>query len=72
MTVTNSYVRAIRGPVLLIVLGVLLLIDHAGTLSFWRRWPALLVVMGLMILLERVVTPAYPTAPPPPPGVGGV
>ncbi|MCC6586360.1 MAG: hypothetical protein IT168_06545 [Bryobacterales bacterium] len=72
MTVTNSYVRAIRGPVLLIVLGVLLLIDFAGSLSFWRSWPALLVVMGLMILLERVVTPGYPTAPPPPPGAGGV
>ncbi len=53
MSENTSYVRAIRGPVLLITLGVLMLFDHFGNFSFWRTWPALLVVLGIMVLLER-------------------
>lgn len=63
MNITNSYVRAIRGPILLITLGVLMLVDHAGSYSFWRTWPVLLVVLGVMSLLERVF--ARPTSYPP-------
>lgn len=49
----NSYFCAIRGPVLLITLGVLMWMDHFGNWSFGRTWPVLLVVLGLMILLDR-------------------
>ncbi len=63
MNITNSYVRAIRGPILLITLGGLMLVDHGGSYSFWRTWPVLLVVLGVMILLERVFS--RPTAYPP-------
>lgn len=64
----SAYIRAIRGPVLLIVLGVLLLADHRGGLSFWRTWPLLLVAGGLMVLAERAAIRENPwTEPPPPP-----
>lgn len=46
-------ISAIRGPVLLITLGVLFAVDQTGLLSFWRTWPALLIVFGLFKLAER-------------------
>lgn len=51
-----SLVCAIRGPIMLITLGVLLAIDHFGTVSFGRTWPVLLIVFGLFKLAERMGT----------------
>jgi hypothetical protein len=48
-----GFLCAIRGPVLLITLGVLLSIDHFGTVSFARTWPVLLIVFGIFKLMER-------------------
>jgi len=48
-----SMAGVIRGPVMLIALGVLLAIDHAGRMSFARTWPVLLIVFGAFALLER-------------------
>jgi hypothetical protein len=45
----------IRGPVILIALGVLFAIDQFGSYSFSRTWPVLLILFGLLKLLERVV-----------------
>jgi len=50
---TPGFLCAIRGPVLLITLGVLLSIDHFGPVSFARTWPVLLIVFGLFKLAER-------------------
>jgi hypothetical protein len=50
---TPGFLSAIRGPVLLITLGVLLSIDHFGNLSFARTWPVLLIVFGVFKLMER-------------------
>jgi hypothetical protein len=47
---------AIRGPLMLITLGVLLAIDHFGAMSFGRTWPVLLIVFGVFKLLERAGT----------------
>ena len=56
MNGTNAaLLQALRGPVMLITLGLLLAVDHFGPYSFWRTWPALIIVFGLMKLLERVV-----------------
>ena len=52
MEVNSSLIVAIRGPVMLITLGVLLAIDHFGGVSFGRTWPALLIVFGLLRLAE--------------------
>jgi hypothetical protein len=56
-----AYVRAIRGPVLLMALGFLMLVDHLTSVSFWRLWPALLIVMGILVLAERAATTPLPT-----------
>jgi hypothetical protein len=48
-----AFLCAIRGPVMLITLGVLLSIDHFGNVSFGRTWPVMLIVFGLFKLLER-------------------
>jgi uncharacterized protein YaaW (UPF0174 family) len=48
-----GFLSAVRGPVMLITLGVLLSIDHFGTVSFARTWPVLLIVFGLFKLMER-------------------
>jgi hypothetical protein len=46
--------RAIRGPIILITLGVLFTIDYFGNYRFYRTWPVLLIVFGAMKLLERI------------------
>ena len=47
-----SLLRAIRGPVLLVTLGGLFLIDHSGGMGFGRTWPVLLIVLGILRLGE--------------------
>jgi uncharacterized protein YaaW (UPF0174 family) len=49
----SSLICAVRGPIMMITLGVLLAIDHLGTISFGRTWPVLLIVFGLFKLAER-------------------
>lgn len=49
----TSLLIAVRGPLMLITLGVLLAMDHAGTVSFARTWPVLLIIFGLFKLAER-------------------
>jgi len=47
-----SLLRAVRGPVMLVTLGTLFLIDHSGGIGFGRTWPVLLIVLGLLRLSE--------------------
>ena len=47
-------VRAARGPILLIALGLLFLADFFGPYPFYKTWPVLLIIVGAMKLLERV------------------
>ena len=49
------FVRAIRGPILLIALGVLMLLQRFSDFSFHRSWPILIIVIGLLKLVERAV-----------------
>lgn len=51
-----SLLRAIRGPVVLVTLGTLFLIDHSGGVSFGRTWPVLLIVLGILRLGEYLGT----------------
>jgi hypothetical protein len=46
---------AVRGPILLITLGTLFAIDHAGGFGFTRTWPILIIVFGILKLMERAV-----------------
>ena len=67
------FYQAIRGPILLITIGVLFAIQQDGHVSFGRTWPVLIIVIGMMKLLERSAGPTYqaPYQPPPPPPDGG-
>lgn len=44
--------RAIRGPILLIALGVLFLMDQLTQYEFWRTWPVLVILVGVLKLAE--------------------
>ena len=46
--------RAIRGPILLITLGLLFTADYFYGYPFHRTWPVLLIVFGILKLLERM------------------
>lgn len=48
-------VAGMRGPVVLILLGVLFLIDKWNWgYTFWQLWPSLLIVFGLMKIAEAL------------------
>jgi hypothetical protein len=65
--VNNNLFAAIRGPILLIAVGVLLAIDHAGIFGIRQSWPVLLVLLGLLKLMEHLTTEPRQPAPPMPP-----
>lgn len=51
------FVQALRGPVLLITIGILFALEQSGKMAFTRTWPLIIIVVGLMKLLERLVAP---------------
>ena len=63
----NQYLmlRRLRGPLILVTIGVMALLDQYGVLSFGRSWPLILIVLGIWQLAERV---ALSKTPPPPQG----
>jgi len=63
----NPTIRAIRGPVTLITLGVLFVCQNFTPYGFDQTWPVLLIVFGALSLLGRATAPPQPEAPPPPP-----
>lgn len=80
----GNWVHAIRGPITLITLGALFVLNNFTGYGFDKTWPVLLIVFGLLSLLKRSVTPPpgppaqppfppppnYNYAPPPPPATG--
>lgn len=50
----GSLIAAIRGPILLITLGVLFAWDYFGRQPFWRTFPVLLILYGFLKLIERL------------------
>jgi hypothetical protein len=64
-------VNAIRGPVILITIGVLFAFDRFTEFRFSQTWPVLLIVFGLLKLAggsRRRFYGNYPPPPPPPTG----
>jgi hypothetical protein len=49
----DALIAAVRGPILLIALGILLAMDQMDRLSFGRSWPILLILFGAFKLIER-------------------
>lgn len=52
MNNTLNLIQAMRGPVQLIVLGILFLLAYNQVAAVWQTWPVLLISYGLMKLLE--------------------
>ncbi len=68
----NRYIliRRLRGPAILLLLGILALLDETGVIDhFWSLfWPLLLIMIGVMLLAERAALEVdgygpYPCAP---------
>jgi hypothetical protein len=66
----NRYIliRRLRGPAILLLIGVLALLHESGAIEhFWRLfWPLLLIMLGVMMLAERAALEAdggYPIFP---------
>jgi hypothetical protein len=62
------FIRRLRGPAILLLIGVLALLHQAGAIQhFWRLfWPLLLIMLGVIMLAERAALEAdggYPMAP---------
>jgi hypothetical protein len=68
----RSMIRAVRGPVTLITVGVLFALNNFTPYRFDQTWPVILIVFGLLSLLgrstERIPPPPPPGYPPPPQG----
>ena len=58
-----NLIQAIRGPVMLITLGILFLIDHFGRFGFGSTWPLLVIIFGVLKLAERAVAVPEPGSP---------
>ncbi|MEO7146183.1 MAG: hypothetical protein ABI165_22030 [Bryobacteraceae bacterium] len=67
---TASVIHAVRGPIVLITLGVLVAVDHFGGYGIGRTWPLLLIVFGLLTLLEKLLRHDSYIGPPTGPGTG--
>lgn len=67
----RSTIRAIRGPITLITVGVLFALNNFTPYRFDQTWPVILIVFGLLSLLGRSterIPPPPPGYPPPPQG----
>ncbi|MCW5977531.1 MAG: hypothetical protein KIT09_05620 [Bryobacteraceae bacterium] len=53
MNETSAFIAAIRGPIMMIALGLLFAMDRMGGYGFGQTWPVLIIVFGVLILLER-------------------
>src|ERR1051325_11646329 len=58
----RSTLRAVKGPIILITLGILFALQSFNICGFDQTWPVLLIVVGLLSLMGRAAAP-----PPPPP-----
>jgi hypothetical protein len=67
---SQHLLQSIKGPVIMITIGVLFAADRFTGYHFHQTWPVLLIVIGVMQLLAgRRRRPEY-YPPPPPTGSG--
>ncbi len=59
-----AIIQAVRGPVMLIALGGLIIIDYNTHFKFHQTWPVLIILFGILKLGERMAAPP-PVVPPP-------
>jgi hypothetical protein len=60
-------IRRLRGPAILLLIGVIALLHQAGVVDhFWHLfWPLLLILIGVLLLAERaaLAVEGYPAMP---------
>lgn len=59
----SLYLQSIRGPILLMTLGVLCALHQADWVSLRTTWPVLIIVVGVLVLAERLTAPPVVAAP---------
>jgi hypothetical protein len=64
-----TLIRAVRGPIMLIAIGVLFALGQFTSYRFSRTWPVLLILLGLLKLLERASSGSAGSGTNPPAGV---
>ena len=63
MNTAGDLIRAVRGPLLLIILGGLMAMARYQGISITKTWPVLLIALGLLKLFERMaMRPGDPPA----------
>ena len=55
--VSAPLILAIRGPIMLILVGVLFLLSQRDVYQFRDTWPILIIAYGVLKLLERSFAP---------------
>jgi ABC-type Fe3+ transport system permease subunit len=75
MANSSELIRAVRGPIILIALGVLFALDNFTSYGFHQTWPVILIVVGVLTLLARASragsSPGTGAGPSPGPTPGG-
>jgi hypothetical protein len=63
----NRYIliRRLRGPAVLLLIGVMALLSQANILGWGQSWPLILILLGLLLLAERAALAAADYPPPP-------
>src|ERR1700689_611671 len=61
------FIRRLRGPAFIILVGITALLNQWGVLSFGHSWPLYLILAGVLALAERAAIAAAPPAAYPPP-----
>jgi len=63
----NRYImiRRLRGPAVLLLIGVMALLAQADILGWGQSWPLILILIGLLLLAERAALAAGGYPPPP-------
>jgi len=69
MVNNNELIHAVRGPIILITVGILFALDNFTSYGFHQTWPVILIVVGVLTLLARAnragSTPGSPSGPTP-------
>ena len=60
------FIRRLRGPAILLLIGTLALLRQMGVIPYFARllWPLLLILLGVLLLAERFALEAEDYPPP--------
>jgi hypothetical protein len=63
----NRYIviRRLRGPAILLLVGIIALLNQMDILRWHHAWPLFLIVLGALLLAERAALAADGYPPPP-------